>query len=123
MKILIVDDSKPILTMVSNMIEELEHEAIVAENGSAAYDAIEKNPNIDLILLDWNMPVMTGLEFLEKNQSESIFTIPVFMMTTENSPEKIQKALSTGAVDYIMKPFTADILENKIELLEDLLGV
>jgi two-component system chemotaxis response regulator CheY len=122
MKILIVDDSKPILSMVSSMVTELGHEPLVAEHGQAAFDVIAKQPDVDLVLLDWNMPVMNGLEFLEKNQTESIFTIPIFMMTTENSPEKIQKALSSGAVDYIMKPFTVDILENKIELLEDLLG-
>jgi two-component system chemotaxis response regulator CheY len=122
MKILIVDDSKPILTMVSSMVTELGHTPLTAVNGEVAFDVVASEGDVGLILLDWNMPVMNGLEFLQKNQSEGIFKTPVFMMTTENSPEKIQSALSSGAVDYIMKPFTIDILENKIELLADLLG-
>lgn len=120
MKILIVDDSKPILMMVSLMLKELGHEAVTAENGELAYSVLDEQKDVDLILLDWNMPVMNGLEFLEKNFSEKIFKTPIFMMTTEKSPEKIQKALETGALDYIMKPFTPDILENKIEMLGDL---
>lgn len=122
MNILIVDDSKPILMMVSDILAELGHKALTAVDGSDAYRMINENPDIDLILLDWNMPVMNGLEFLEKNKSESIFDIPVFMMTTEKSPEKIQKALENGVVDYIMKPFTPDIVQNKIEMLQDLMS-
>jgi two-component system chemotaxis response regulator CheY len=121
MKILIVDDSKPILSLVSDMLNDLGHTPVTAIDGEDAYKVIAENSDIDLILLDWNMPNMTGIEFLEKNKAESIFTIPVMMMTTENEPSKIQRALETGAVDYIMKPFTADIIQNKIEMLEDLL--
>ncbi len=122
MKVLIVDDSKPILMMVTQMLNELGHEPLTAVDGENAYQVIEKNKGIELILLDWNMPVMTGLQFLEKNKSENIFEIPIFMMTTEKSPDKIQKALENGVADYIMKPFTPDILENKIEMLMDLIG-
>jgi two-component system, chemotaxis family, chemotaxis protein CheY len=122
MKVLIVDDSKPILMMVSQMLEELGHESISAIDGSDAYHVIAVNKGINLILLDWNMPVMNGLEFLQKNKSDSIFNIPIFMMTTETSPEKIQIALENGVVDYIMKPFTPDILQNKIEMLLELAG-
>lgn len=122
MKILIVDDSKPILTMVSTMVSDLGHTPLTAENGEKAFEVIEQNKDLGLVLLDWNMPVLNGLEFLQKNQNEGIFSAPIFMMTTENSPEKIQTALSHGAVDFIMKPFTVDILENKIELMADLLG-
>lgn len=122
MKVLIVDDSKPILSMVTEMLNTLGHEACTALNGQIAFDMLKETSDIDLVLLDWNMPVMTGLEFLEKNRAEAAFTVPVFMMTTEKSPEKIQKALENGASDYIMKPFTPDILESKIEMLEDLLG-
>ena len=121
MKILIVDDSKPILMMVGEMLEKLGHSFVTAVHGQDAFDVISKNSDIDLILLDWNMPEMSGIEFLSKNKEEKVFNIPIFMMTTEKSQEKIQKALETGAVDYIMKPFTPDILENKIEMLADLM--
>ena len=122
MKVLIVDDSKPILTMVSQMLKDLGHEPLTAVDGQDAVNVIGADGGVELVLLDWNMPVMTGIEFLEKNKSEGFCSAPIMMMTTEKSPEKISKALEMGATDYIMKPFTPDILENKIEMLVDLLG-
>lgn len=122
MKILIVDDSKHILLMVSEMITSLGHEPLEAVNGEEALNILKEDKSIDLVLLDWNMPIMTGIELLSKNKNEGIFSTPVFMMTTEKSPEKIQSALENGAVDYIMKPFTPDILQSKIDMLIDLLG-
>lgn len=119
MKVLVIDDSKPIFMMVSQMLKELGHEAIWAENGQDGVDKVAANSDLSLVLLDWNMPVMDGLEFLKKNEAESFCSAPIVMMTTENKPEKIQEALKTGASDYIMKPFTADILENKIEMVCD----
>ena len=121
MNVLIVDDSKPILMMVSEILESLGHKPYTATDGAHAYKVIAENPEIELILLDWNMPVMNGLEFLQKNKTEQVFDIPIFMMTTEKSPEKIQTALENGVVDYIMKPFTPDIVENKIQMLKDLM--
>lgn len=121
MNILIVDDSKHILMMVSEMLKTIGHTSLTAVDGLNAFEVIKDNPGIDLILLDWNMPNMNGLEFLIKNKEEKIFNIPIFMMTTEKSPEKIQKALENGVVDYIMKPFTPDIIESKIQMLIDLM--
>lgn len=119
MKVMIVDDSKAIYMMVSQMLQEQGHEAVWAEDG---VDACEKlsSSDVDLILLDWNMPNMSGPEFLEKNKAEGVTKAPIVMMTTENKPDYIKKALQLGAVEYIMKPFTADILEDKLELVFDL---
>lgn len=119
MKILVVDDSKAIFMMVSQMLEEAGHKAVWAEDGLVAFQKIKEHNDIDLILLDWNMPNMSGPEFLEKNYKEGIFKNPIIMMTTENKPDYIKKALELGAVEYIMKPFTSDILFNKIELVLD----
>lgn len=121
MKILVVDDSKPIFMMVSQMLTELGHQPVWAEDGQKAVQVLSEQPDVGLILLDWNMPVMNGLEFLELNQQDKFFINPIVMMTTENSPEKIQKALENGASDYIMKPFTADILQSKIEMVIDMM--
>jgi len=121
MKILIVDDSSVIQNMVSGMLKELGHESAGALNGQEAVDKIKEMGDIELVLLDWNMPIMTGLQFLEKNQEESFFSNPVVMMTTENAPEKIMLALERGASEYIMKPFTSDILQNKLQMVEDLI--
>ncbi len=116
MRVLIVDDSKAIYLMVKEMLEEAGHESLWAEDGNAAVDFLKKDSNVDLILLDWNMPNMNGLEFLELNKKENFTTVPVVMMTTENKPDYIRKSLSLGAVEYIMKPFTSYILINKISL-------
>lgn len=117
MKILVVDDSRAIFAMVSQMIQEAGHEALWAEDGVKACDLLKSQP-VDLILLDWNMPNMNGPEFLEKNKAEKITEAPILMMTTENKPEYIKKALTLGAVEYIMKPFTSDILFNKIDFVK-----
>ena len=119
MNILVVDDSKAIYMMVSQMLDEAGHTSVWAENGADAIDKIKSN-KIDAILLDWNMPVMTGPEFLEKNKTDSFTDAPILMMTTENKPDHIKKALSLGAVEYIMKPFTRDLLFDKLELVFDL---
>lgn len=112
--ILIVDDSKPIFLMVKEMLEECGVSAEWAENGSVAVEkSIQKN--YDIILLDWNMPELNGPEFLEKNLTEKFTQSPIVMMTTENGPDYIKKALELGASEYIMKPFSKDILVSKIE--------
>ncbi|MDD0854202.1 response regulator [Halobacteriovorax sp. GB3] len=119
MKILVVDDSKAIFMMVSQMLEDGGHEAVWAEDGVKACEKLGEMSDIELILLDWNMPNMSGVEFLEKNQAEEVTKAPIVMMTTENKPDYIKRALELGAVEYIMKPFTSDILFNKIELVID----
>jgi len=119
MNILVVDDSRAIYAMVSQMLETGGHKSVWAEDGLKAIEVL-KNPalKIDVILLDWNMPNMNGPEFLEANLKDKFTLAPIVMMTTENSPEYIKKALSLNAAEYIMKPFTSDILFNKLSLIE-----
>lgn len=118
MNVLVVDDSRAIYAMVSQMLEEGGHKSVWAEDGLKAVEILAQNKSIDIILLDWNMPNMNGPEFLEKNMKEKLTKAPIIMMTTENSPENIKKALSLNAAEYIMKPFTKDILFNKFSLVE-----
>ena len=114
MKVLVIDDSKAIYAMVSEMLLDGGHEACWAEDGQKAVDFL-KEESVDVVLLDWNMPVMDGPTFLQVNEKEKITEAPVMMMTTENSPEAIKKALSLGAVEYIMKPFSEEIVREKFE--------
>lgn len=119
MNILVVDDSKAIYAMVSQMLSSGGHTSVWASDGKVAMDLLVKNDQkIDVILLDWNMPNMNGPEFLEANLKQKFTSAPIVMMTTENSPEYIKKALSLNAAEYIMKPFTSDILFNKLSLIE-----
>lgn len=114
MKILVVDDSKSIHSLLEEMLEEHNIEFQHVFNGEEAVSAInEENFTADLILLDWEMPKLTGIEtlpILKKLRPN----ITVMMMTSKNLLNDIADALGKGATDYIIKPFTRDILIGKI---------
>lgn len=118
MRILVVDDSKTISMMVLDMLKTNKIDAKAAYNGEEAVSMLKKGETFDMILLDWNMPTLDGPGFLEKVRKDNIKCPPVCMMTTENAPDKINKAIELGAVEYIMKPFTFDILISKIEMVQ-----
>ncbi len=112
---LIVDDSKVIRMVAKKILQELSFETAEAEDGKEALDQCKaKLP--DAVLLDWNMPVMNGLEFLQalRQLPGGDATVVVFC-TTENDIEHIQEALQAGANEYIMKPFDSEILQAKFE--------
>lgn len=117
MKVLIVDDSKMILNVVSEMLKELGHEPFKAENGQIAVDFIKAGTAVELVLLDWNMPVLDGPGFLQSVKDEGLTTGPIVMMTTESKMEKINKAMQLGAKEYITKPFTKEVIEEKIKMV------
>ncbi len=110
---LIVDDSKVIRMVARRILEELDFETREAENGQLALDAChEVMP--DAVLLDWNMPVMDGLEFLHALRGSAAGReVVVVFCTTENDMSHIQRAIAAGADEYIMKPFDRDIIETK----------
>lgn len=117
MKILVVDDSRMIQALVKETLQGKGIDVLTAENGQVALELLAAQSAVDLILLDWNMPVMDGLEFLKQVRASQITRAPILMMTTENKPDKIQLALENGAVEFIMKPFTDDVLFGKIEMV------
>ncbi len=110
---LIVDDSKVIRMVARRILSELNFEIEEAVDGQDALQACQRNMP-DAVLLDWNMPVMNGLEFLVKLRQEEGGDRPVVVFcTTENDMDHIQKALMAGANEYIMKPFDREIIEAK----------
>lgn len=120
MRILIVDDSRHVRNLASRMLKKLGHEAEVAEHGKHCLEILEWDSGFDVVLMDWNMPEMDGLDALKAIKAdESLSLIKVVMLTTENTPEKIQSALQNGADEYIMKPFNEDILSEKLNSLND----
>lgn len=117
-KVLIVDDSKAIREIEKKYLEELGFEVLEAGNGKEALKILEENPDIELILLDWHMPVMNGYEFLLKLRANPTWSdIKVMMVTTENQQKSIIDAIMAGANEYLMKPFDKEMLEVKIKYL------
>lgn len=110
---LIVDDSKVVRMVARKILEELKFETSEAEDGQVALDAC-KAELPDAVLLDWNMPVMSGIEFLRELRKLPEGDRPlVVFCTTENDMAHIQEALAAGANEYIMKPFDSEIIETK----------
>lgn len=110
---LIVDDSRVVRKVAARIVQDLGFSYREAEDGQKAYEAcLESMP--DGIILDWNMPVMSGIEFLEKlRQMEGGDKPKVVFCTTENDMSHIQRAIRTGANEYIMKPFDSEIIQSK----------
>ena len=110
---LIVDDSKVVRMVARKILEELKFETTEAEDGQIALDACRAELP-DAVLLDWNMPVMSGIEFLRELRKLPEGDRPlVVFCTTENDMAHIQEALAAGANEYIMKPFDSEIIETK----------
>jgi two-component system chemotaxis response regulator CheY len=114
---LVVDDSKVVRTVSRRILEDLGYEVMEAEDGQDALNRCkEKIPEV--ILLDWNMPVMNGLEFLLAfRQFKEHADTKVIFCTTENDFAKIQQAISSGADEYVMKPFDGEIIKGKLQQL------
>ena len=110
---LVVDDSRVVRKVARRIVEDLGFACDEAEDGQKAYEfCTAKMP--DAILLDWNMPVMSGIEFLEKLREMPNGKGPkVIFCTTENDLAHIQRAMNAGANEYIMKPFDSEIIESK----------
>ncbi len=110
---LVVDDSRVVRKVAGRIVADLGFEYCEAEDGQKACEACEESMP-DAIILDWNMPVMSGIEFLEKLRAMENGSHPkVVFCTTENDMEHIQRAIQAGANEYIMKPFDSEIIESK----------
>jgi len=118
MKILVLDDSKTMLRIISNTLKRIGHNDIVtAEDGLLGLEAYGKD-TFDIILTDWNMPNMTGLEFVKEIRKQNT-DIPIVMITTEGERKSVITALKAGVNNFIIKPFTPAVLKGK---LADILG-
>lgn len=116
MKVLVVDDFSTMRRIVKNILRQLGFNNILeADDGSTGLDILQKE-KIDLIISDWNMPKMTGLELLKAVRGDdALRDIPFLMVTAEAQQENIIEAVKAGVNNYIVKPFTAETLGKKIE--------
>lgn len=113
---LIVDDSKVIRKVARHILETLEFEVSEAADGDEALEVCAGATH-DVILLDWNMPVMSGMDFLRAYRASAQSAAKVIFCTTENGINHIQAAIDAGADEYVMKPFDRETLENKLQIV------
>jgi len=118
-KALVVDDSKTIRTILGRILKELGYEVCEAGNGIEALKVMEgEKATVSLVLADWNMPEMNGLDLLKQLRLDpALASLKVIMVTTETEMDHMVSALEAGANEYVMKPFTKDILKEKLELV------
>ena len=115
-KVLIVDDFATMRRILKNILKQLGFKNLVeADDGTTAWEALE-GQQIDLIISDWNMPKMTGLELLKKvRASDTHKRTPFLMVTAEAQKQNVIEAVQAGVSNYVVKPFTAEAISDKLE--------
>ena len=117
-KALVIDDSRAMRTILSGILSELGYEVQGAEDGGRALEILNDGESFDLALVDWNMPQMTGYDFvLEVRRDPRFSDLRLVMVTTETEISRMSDALEAGADEYIMKPFNKDMLLEKLLLV------
>lgn len=117
MRLLVVDDSSTMRRIIVNTLQRLGYDDVLeAAHGLEAWSILDRSDNIDILITDWNMPEMNGLELVKKTRSDSRYEdIPIIMVTTEGGKAEVITALKAGVNNYIVKPFTPQVLREKLE--------
>jgi len=122
MRALVIDDSRTVRAIIRQTLGEVGLDVVEAGNGREGLDRLREAGDVGVVLVDWNMPEMNGLEFIRAVRAERAYDlVRIMMVTTETEQEQVIRALEAGANEYVMKPFTKDILIAKLSLL-DVLG-
>lgn len=118
MRFLVIDDSMPMRRIIANVLSRLGHnDVILAANGREAMKHIQ-NERIDFVITDWYMPEMTGIEFLRKLRAkDTTRNVPILVVTANGSKEDVTQAVKLGVNGYVLKPFTAETLKERIDAL------
>lgn len=116
---MVIDDSRPIRRIESDILQELGFETTAAVDGKDALAQLQQQETPpDVVLVDWNMPEMDGLEFIKTLRRDARFRgVVVLMVTTETETDQMLRALSAGADEYLMKPFQKEGLIDKLRLV------
>jgi two-component system chemotaxis response regulator CheY len=118
MRAIVIDDSKAMRRILKTALSNHGFEVIEAENGRQAIQCLRESGGLDLALVDWNMPEVTGIELVELLRADTGFSnMRLMMVTTETEPEQVERALIAGADEYLMKPFTTETLTLKLQTL------
>jgi len=114
---MVVDDSRAVRMIITRTLRELGFDVMEAAHGRQALEALNTGGPVDVVLADWNMPEMDGMSLLlAMRASPALHGVPVIMVTTEAEFEQMSAALAAGATEYVMKPFTKEILVDKLRI-------
>jgi two-component system chemotaxis response regulator CheY len=118
MRALLVEDSSTIRMILSEYLRKMDIEVVEAADGRQALERLKEMSPPDLVLVDWNMPVMSGIDFIRAVREMHIYDpLPLIMVTTNSETEHLGTAMEAGANEYIQKPCTLDALREKIKVL------
>lgn len=118
MRALIIDDARVMRRIVATTLRQLGYETAEAAHGREALDLLEAGERFDLACVDWNMPVMDGLQLVQAVRARREWRdLTLLMVTTESEQSQIVRALAAGAHEYLIKPFTPDALMGKLDML------
>ena len=118
MHALVVEDSGTIRLILTAYLKKLGFDVTVAVNGRDGLDQLHNMAKADVVLVDWNMPEMDGIAFVRAVRAEGNYAeLPLMMVTTNSERGNVSEALEAGANEYLMKPFTGDMIREKLELL------
>ena len=118
MRALVIDDSQAVRRIIGNIMKGLGYDTIQAGNGLEGLSQLEAHGLQDIVLVDWNMPEMNGLEFIKAVRAIPAYgDMPIMMITTETEMENISQAFLAGVNEYVMKPFDKDMILEKLQLI------
>ena len=117
LKVLVVDDMSTMRRIIKNVLKQIGFSDLIeAENGQDALNKLKTDGGFGLVVSDWNMPVMPGIDFLRAVRADPDFKhLPFLMVTAEAQKENIIEAVQAGVSNYVVKPFTAEALKEKLE--------
>jgi len=116
LKLLVVDDSSTMRRIIKNTLSRLGYDEVLeGEDGLQGWNALNENNDVGMLITDWNMPEMNGLELVKKVRADARFVdLPIIMVTTEGGKAEVITALKAGVNNYIVKPFTPQVLKEKL---------
>jgi two-component system chemotaxis response regulator CheY len=118
MRALVVDDSRVARRIIGGTLLDLGFEVSESDDGQQAVERLYSGESFDVMLVDWNMPVMNGCEMVRAVRANLLLDeVKIMMVTVETSMDHVREALEAGANEYLMKPFTKDLLVGKLQLM------
>jgi two-component system chemotaxis response regulator CheY len=119
MRALVIDDSRTVRAIIRKILSDLGLDVVEAADGREGLEQLRREADLELVLVDWNMPEMNGLDFIKAVRSDRAYdAVRIMMVTTETEQGQVLLALKAGANEYVMKPFTREILVAKLSMLD-----